>query len=543
MYRLLIVDDEPYTVDGLFEILQDAPGLPEMELYKAYAAEEALACLNRVKVDVVVSDIRMPGMDGLELHRSIRARWPLCKVIFLTGLNDADVVRQAMRGGGADYLLKTEGDAPILDAIRAAFEAIERELTNDRFLATAKARLRQALPAMRNDWFRRLLHYGVEEHGVPQAKLDELESPLSADAPALPIVARVDRWPDGSTAADRSLLLYAIENIAAELLASVRMQWIAADETYFVLLVQPGAGAAADEAAWAQTVKFAQGTLETVQAACSRLLKLTVSAVCGREPLPWEAVPEACYAMRKSLVVGVGDGRSMMLLSRSGEKPPCGDARDEAAAARHRERLEAALETGDIEGARSAIEAGFEDVAAYAAYVETYYAAANRLLSLANRWGVAERKDTGVRIDDLMDLRAHQSRDQAVRCLQDAAERLLRARRNVQDERAQRIVDKVDRCIRERIREDVSLTALAEAVYLNPTYLSMLYKQIKGTNISDTIQQVRLERAKELLADPRLKIHEVAAAVGLDNPGYFTRFFRKHAGVSPQEYRNASAPR
>ncbi len=81
MHRLLIVDDEPYTVDGLYEMLEEAD-LPELELYRAYSAIEAIEWLNRIKIDIVLSDIRMPGMDGLRLLKEIRARWPRCKVIF-----------------------------------------------------------------------------------------------------------------------------------------------------------------------------------------------------------------------------------------------------------------------------------------------------------------------------------------------------------------------------------------------------------------------------------------------------------------------------
>lgn len=170
MYRLLIVDDEPYTVDGLYELLQDST-MPELDLYKACSAEEALQWLLRVKIDIVLSDIRMPGMDGLQLRKKVKERWPLCKFIFLTGMNDAGYARQALRDGSVDYILKTEGDEPILKSIRAAIDALDRELLNDRHLLSAKVRLKQALPALRNDWFRRLLLYGCEEAGMTQAKI------------------------------------------------------------------------------------------------------------------------------------------------------------------------------------------------------------------------------------------------------------------------------------------------------------------------------------------------------------------------------------
>jgi two-component system response regulator YesN len=61
--RLLIVDDEPYTVDGLYEMLSEIPQL-ELDLYRAYSAEEAMQRLTRNMMDIVLSDIRMPGMNA-----------------------------------------------------------------------------------------------------------------------------------------------------------------------------------------------------------------------------------------------------------------------------------------------------------------------------------------------------------------------------------------------------------------------------------------------------------------------------------------------
>ncbi|WP_158299285.1 response regulator transcription factor [Paenibacillus antri] len=549
MYRLLIVDDEPYTVDGLYEFLQEAD-LPEIEMYKAYSAEEALQRLDRAKFDLVISDIRMPGMNGLQLQKKIKARWPACRVIFLTGINDADYVREALREGSADYLLKTEGDEPILAAIRKAIGELERELMNERVLTMAEARLREALPALRNDWFRRLLQYGIEENGLSQTKLDELECPLQAKLPVLLIVGRVDRWPTVLSATDRSLLMYAIENVVQEHFEPIASQWIAVDESYFTLLAQPrtrveseegGLDGPDDSPRWERAVRFAQGALDTVQTACARLLKLSVSVVCGREPIDWVDLTERSSSMRNALVVGVGDGNSMMLLNGGSAGERATRERDEAAAARRKERFGNALENGDSIAAREALEDWFQGAETYPLYVEAYYAAANRLLRLANRWGVSERPGAGFRLEELMNIRAHPSREEAILFLQETADRLIRDKRATQQDRAHCIVDKVNRIIRERMQEDVSLTALADAVYLNPTYLSMLYKQVTGANISEIIVQLRLERAKELLADSRYKIHEVAAAIGFDNAGYFARFFRKHAGVGPQEYRNQSS--
>ncbi|MBD2868959.1 response regulator [Paenibacillus arenilitoris] len=539
MYRLLIVDDEPYTVDGLYEMLQETD-LEELELYRAYSADEALHWLGRVKIDIVLSDIKMPGMDGLGLHRRIKQRWPRCKVIFLTGMNDSEYVRQCLRDGGVDYILKTEGDEPIVASIRSAIERLEEELHNDRFMRIAKERFAEALPVLRNDWFRRLLHDGAEDAGLTQSRLADLACPLHADAPVLPVLLRVDRWPVRISVMDRQLLIYAMENIISEYFTAQALQMIALDDSCFMLLVQPGNRSEPEREG---ILRFVRGTLETVQRTCGTLLHLPVSVMCGHEQADWANLPETYFRMKKALVLSAGPGDTMMLfISNGGTEGSC-ENRGETMLARLRERLDTVLEGGRSEEAHAVISAWFEGAHDYAVYLEAYYTIANKFIGLVNRWGWVDRLYPVIRLERLMDIQSHHSREQAIGYLQKTAEHLIALKKNVQDERADRIVDKVNKFIRGRIAYDVSLTALAEAVYLNPSYLSLLYKQTTGQNISDYITNVRLEKARELLAATPLKIHEVAAAIGFDNAGYFTRFFRKHTGIGPQDYRNQAFPK
>ncbi len=91
--------------------------------------------------------------------------------------------------------------------------------------------------------------------------------------------------------------------------------------------------------------------------------------------------------------------------------------------------------------------------------------------------------------------------------------------------------------IDENLDRDLSLIMLADVVYLNPSYLSHLFKTQMGTTISEHIKEARLAKCRKMLADPQYHIHEVAKAVGYDNASYFTRFFKKMTGMTPQAYR------
>jgi two-component system response regulator YesN len=89
------------------------------------------------------------------------------------------------------------------------------------------------------------------------------------------------------------------------------------------------------------------------------------------------------------------------------------------------------------------------------------------------------------------------------------------------------------------LSEDLSLTKLGELVYLNPVYLSRLYKQTTGIGLSEYVTQVRLDKANVLLKETNMKIQDIAAAVGFESAAYFSRFFKKEMHVTPNEYRES----
>ena len=91
--------------------------------------------------------------------------------------------------------------------------------------------------------------------------------------------------------------------------------------------------------------------------------------------------------------------------------------------------------------------------------------------------------------------------------------------------------------IREHYRQSLSLGQIAEAVYLHPTYLSNLFKKQTGYAVVDYINMFRIQRAKDLLKDPRNRIYWIVEQVGFSNQRYFSAVFKKNTGLTPMQYR------
>ena len=128
---------------------------------------------------------------------------------------------------------------------------------------------------------------------------------------------------------------------------------------------------------------------------------------------------------------------------------------------------------------------------------------------------------------------------EAVDYLSDLAHALFLLQDEEQRKRSDDTIEFLKHYIENNLHDDLSLTNLAEKVYLNPSYLSRFYHQAAGHKLSQFIEEARIRRAKELLEEGHEKIHEIAKNVGYETAASFTRFFKKTEGISPQEYRDA----
>ena len=153
MYSVLIVDDEKMIRDDVYGLLSMEESL-ELDLTTAASGVEAQAILEKRKIDIVIMDINMPQMSGLELYDIVRERWPFCKVIFLTGYSDFDYVYKVHKH--AKYVLKAEEDEKILEALRESVEEIENSLLLERLTDLQREQQKKPLLHERSMFLREL---------------------------------------------------------------------------------------------------------------------------------------------------------------------------------------------------------------------------------------------------------------------------------------------------------------------------------------------------------------------------------------------------
>jgi len=126
MHRLLIVDDEKHVIDSLSDLFREQTGI-DVEVHTAVNGYDALKIMESVPVDVVLLDIRMPGLSGIDVYDKINAFLPSCRVIFLTGYSNFEYIYHIVNNKNVMYLLKTETNDKIIAVVKDALSDIEAE--------------------------------------------------------------------------------------------------------------------------------------------------------------------------------------------------------------------------------------------------------------------------------------------------------------------------------------------------------------------------------------------------------------------------------
>ncbi|WP_440119478.1 response regulator transcription factor [Paenibacillus sp. QZ-Y1] len=537
MYRLLIVDDEEIITDSLYETF--ARHMPDrLDVCKAYSAMEALTWMQRSRIDIVLTDIRMPGMSGLELTEQIQASWPNCRVIFLTGHSDFDYAYRAFQMSNVRYLLKTEGYDKVLAVVEDVLEEIRQSYSMLKLLEQSRKVTSQLAVIQQEEYLRKLLQDCTAVTSSPFETQDELSKRdigLRLDSPVYLVLGRFNTPP--GTGSDLNRIQESVRIIGSTLMHE-RTVYANVTDHYgdTIWILQPKQE---EETENDKLVRFLEGTLELVQEACMSTLGVSIAFTLSGRSCQWSEITRQYERLRLLQWMKIGDGISMVLTDYHNDLS-AGTPKESVRISSRIEIMSGYLESGRFQPfydifEELASELLQQDITMERA-METYYNLALLLYSTINRWGL-QHKIPEQR--SLFHLGEFTCMKDAVQFLYRAADELVHFKRSNEQERAKVIIHSLCSYVKENLEKDLSLVRLAELHHFNPSYLSRFFKQEMGINLSEFIDDCRIRRAKELLQNTDLMIREVALHVGYEAAHSFTRLFKKITGMTPQDYRES----
>ncbi|WP_028611870.1 response regulator transcription factor [Paenibacillus harenae] len=536
MYQLLIVDDQPDLVEDLASMLPwESVGVASV--YRANSGQEALEIMNVTPVDIVITDIRMPGLSGLDLIEQIRASWNHVKCILLSGYNDFEYAKRALQHQASDYLLKPAEDEELLNAVSKAVSELEdrwQEVTSHQ---SALSSLRSNLPILRSHLLLELLKSRATGLAELKERLQMLELPFTAPSGCCLMLLRPEDYFDEQNEKDSSLLEYAICNIAEEIFSDEYSLWYTKDEYgYLVFLLTRK-----KDALSAEPMNIHQIERKTAQLQhCVKLyLKGTVSLVLSKQAAFPDDVQGTYELSLSSFRQRIGSERGFQLtLAEDAEQ---GEA-NSLSRLYHPPLLIHLLEAGQWDAIDEKLNLAFEELEqkwgdSHEHILETYFMIVSSLSFSIHKNKLWMAELMGAEYNQLL----NGPHFHTVKQLRSWTTSVLQAYREhmsgkVQDSRSN-LVQKVQEYASGHL-EDASLQSIAEHVFLNPSYLSKIYKLETGEGISDYLSRLKMAKAAHMLRSTPDKIYEIAAKVGYMKTSYFIKVFKDRYGMTPQEFRD-----
>ncbi|XID91713.1 response regulator [Paenibacillaceae bacterium WGS1546] len=535
--QLLIVDDESHVVDRLATTI-GWHGIGITQVYRAYSGQEALAVLQQFAIDIVITDIQMPGMSGLDLIARIRRDWSKTKCVLLSGYSDFHYAKEAIQNQVEDYLLKPVTEQELLDTVSKLMQKLCDEWKQILSVRNLTKTLNENMPLLKGKLLLELLQGPVWNEGTLKEKMAALALPDLHGQVCFLMLVRLEETFVDYDFRSQSLIEYAIGNMAEELFNGKFRLWHAKDAHDDLIFL-----AAAEERVEAgQETALFENTASQLQAAVKSFLKGSISIVvseAGVFPREVSDLYDSCVSAARKRV---GNEQGLFLRA-SGEA--AGVEVESIRSLYEPPTLIHLLEAGRWDGMAEKLDRIFEelqnkisDLHSQEHLLEVYFAVSSAFSYISHKNGQPLSDLIGEDYDKL----ANGIPFRSVQHLREWSQRVLRRLmedrdREMKDSRSE-LIRAIHKFIDENLAQDVTLQSIADHVHMHPVYISKIYKLETGGNISEYIQQLRMERAVYLLANSSEKTYEIAAKLGYQRPHSFNYAFKKHHGVTPQMYRD-----
>ncbi|MFD0712503.1 response regulator [Paenibacillus sp. GCM10027626] len=533
MLRVMIVDDEPDIADSLHMLLQER--LPfEAEIYKAYSGKAALDWAKRGKFDIVLTDIRMPVLSGLELQKQIHALWPRCKVIFLTGHSEFDYVYEAIHHNNTRYLLKTEGHEFILKTAAIAAQEIIEEQKLEGLMTQALLQMEQTMPLMRNELLLDLLQgepLAAEERA---AQFKELHIEMEPHSQLMLMLAKLPLPAADGQGVSKAQLHAGMKVISEQYGYNwLRISYFFVTKRTIAWFLQPRSGMGPVN--WADIALAIREFAENAASAFLDNFNFLLTCVLDTTPCQWEEIADRWALLQ---------ARSRQSDERSGLIDAGTDTleHDRIKLLHKADRIGDCLSGNSADAFKAEWQRLWDGEEAIAETVAAdLLGAALSLVFLRTIFSVNLQEKLAAAVDLAPLLRPSEvrlERDVLREYYEQLAANIFRLQQEVQSERRDQTIETIKRYIQNHLADDLSLVRLSELAGLNPSYLSRTFKKATGQNVLNHIHEMKLQAAQRMLCRSEMKIQEISAALGFISPPHFTRFFKKAAGIVPQDYRN-----
>lgn len=504
-HKVFLVDDEPMVRIGIKKVLDDLDGNWQF-IGEATNGNQALSLIKKLQPDLVISDIRMPGMSGLQLLEEIKQLYPEIVVILLTGYPDFEYAQQALRYGAFDYILKpTQAENIII-----VLNRVEKKVLKTKQAKKQIQDLQNSLNTY-NIWITEKILRNLL-YGGSIGNFDLTHSNYLKKNMAIRVITLMQKKevPLGQR-------LNILERLTNNLFPKEINYLIIPDgqDEILILII------CSNDSNIIQWDSF-ENTLDLLQKKCEQQYDFPWKAGVG-SVLPLFDSASLAYKQSK-LAVHYSKGEHSIIHYNQISNYNIDSAVVPI-------ELEFSLLNEIKIGRKEDLDKTLERVLSYFNYMtfQEIIDYANDLLRKIKSSLLVEYEPLSLSFHTHLDVKNWLT-EQITLCFNKVHES--------EKKEISFIVKRAIAVIHKKYCNDLTLKNVAGELCINSSYLSVLFKKETGETFSDFLTNYRYIKAVELLENPKLKIYEIAKQVGYVNGRHFSQMFKRNSGMTPKQYRN-----
>ncbi|WP_373232582.1 response regulator [Cohnella sp.] len=542
MYKLILVDDEADVREGvLSEIDWEANGFQVSDV--AENGREALEMVERSAPDVVVTDIRMPFMDGLQLSERLRQSYPGIKIIILTGFDEFEYARKAIHLNIEEFVLKPFSAGDLLSALGKVKNRLDTEMSERENVYSLQEHYRRSLPVLRELFLGSLMTRSLTGLEIRE-KTELYDMPLEGNRYTVSIIqldnpVREQEVADANKSRfDFELHHFAVRNIAEEIVSRQQgaIGYVFQHDDNVVLLE------ISKEEDREDGCKNTFNLLEEIRQNVEKYIKRTVTIGTGTLALKLSDVrysyADALAALDYRILLGNNRVIAIEDVESKSAAPIRFDELQEQAFLR-------CLKVGTPAEMETIAESLFEPLISAESSC-SFRDAQIFLLQIVTTMLKAlqepnREKDERLgnetnwvkeitQFNSLKEAKAWVVTTCTAMMSRIAIERQTGYHSLVEQAKAFTKANFVD--------SEISITRVCSHLHISAGYFSSIFKRETKMTYVNYLLHIRMEAAKEMLLTTDLKTFEIAEKAGYADPNYFSFSFKKQVGVSPKDYRN-----
>lgn len=540
MYKVILVDDEEEVRNGILKKID----------WKEYGFEiagqaengkDALDLTEKVIPDVVITDIKMPFMDGIQLSEQIRKKFPSAKIIILTGFDQFEYAQKAIKLDVSEYVLKPVSSKELISVLIKVKNKIDDEIAQRDNVQVLKEHYIKSIPILREKFLASLIQNKLNKNEI-QTKARNFGINFEGEnylVSALCIDLNNNYHSEvncESGLIDDELLNFAVFNIAEEIVNKYKLGIIFRYNEYIIVISSSKEDNG--EKLTSQTIAI----LEEIKMYVEKYLKVAINAGVGDI---YNNISDVSISYKNA--ISALDYRTVI----GNNKPICISDVEPVQSNKavfdelKEQSLVSALKVGTVKEIKAVLDSIFEEFINTKTTYKDYQIYLLEILTTILKVARA----LAINTNDIFDLNYNFVTEMyCFKEIEDVKHWFTGTCIKISEYISKRRQDTCNSLINEAkdfiqnkyFESDMNIDKVCKHLHISPNYFSTIFKKETKLTFTNYLTQIRMEAAKELLRTTNLKTFEIADKIGYTEPNYFSYCFKKSFNISPSEFRNST---